>query len=600
MRLSVRDCRLPAMLLALLLVVACSSSNLPDISPPPFVPESKAPAPNAELANIVDDTWKYLLDEDLSLRQKFGLPMERLPDVGYAAAQKDGAFGLAVLGRLRNIDPATLNDEDRITYGSLQWHSQLDADAVPYVWYRFPVTPYATPIRSVNTAFADFQFKSAADTARYLRLLDAYPAFIDSIAGTVRGQAQRGIRLPRDEITIVKPMIGGYKRDAGSSSFFVSDARLAAIPEADRAAFVARVRDGITNKVNPALQRLLDVFDGSYIAAAPATVGLSQYPGGIDAYRHEIRANTSLSLSPEEIHRIGLAEVARLEAEKQKVRDELGFHGTKKDFEAMLRTDPRFFAKTPEEEGERLTKYIRKIEPHIPDFFARLPKAPYDVQRLDPQLEGSMTFGYYQVPTAIDRVGHYYYNGSRLNERNLLFAAGLMCHELIPGHHFQLARQEENESLPPLRRESFDNAFVEGWGEYSANLGFEMGVYDDPYDHYGRLLMDSMIASRLVVDTGMNALSWSREKASQYLRDHTLLSDTEIATETLRYAVDIPAQALAYKLGSNQILALRRRAKERLGPKFDIRQFHEWVIGSGSMPLGVLEQHIDDEVKKAM
>jgi uncharacterized protein (DUF885 family) len=584
----------------MLLVVACTSSNLPDISPPPFVPESKATAPSAELAKIVDDVWKHLLDEDLSLRQKFGLPLERLPDVGYAAAQKDGLFASAILARLRGIDPAALNEEDRITYGSLRWHSQLDVDGVAYFWYRFPVTPYATPIRGVNTAFAEFQFKSAGDTARYLRLLDDYPAFIDSIAGIVRGQAQRGIRLPKAEITTVKAMIGGYKREAGSSSFFVSDVRLAAIPEADRAAFVSRVRDSIAGGINPAVQRLLDVFDDGYVAAAPMTVGLSQYPGGIDAYRYEIRANTTLELGPEEIHRIGLAEVARLDAEKQKVRDELGFHGTKAEFDAVLRTDPRFFAKTPEEEGQRLTKYIRKIEPHIPDFFSRLPKAPYDVQRLDPQLEASMTFGYYQIPTAIDHVGHYYYNGSRLSERNLLFAAGLMCHELIPGHHFQLARQEENESLPPLRRERFDNAFAEGWGEYSANLGFEMGVYDDPYDRYGRLLMDSMIASRLVVDTGMNALGWSREKASQFLRDHTLLSDTEIATETLRYAVDIPGQALAYKLGSNHILALRRRAKERLGPKFDIRQFHEWVIGSGSMPLGVLEQHIDDQVKKAM
>jgi uncharacterized protein (DUF885 family) len=229
-----------------------------------------------------------------------------------------------------------------------------------------------------------------------------------------------------------------------------------------------------------------------------------------------------------------------------------------------------------------------------------VPKASYDVQRLDPHLEGSMTFGFYRPPTATDPIGHYYYNGSKLNERNLLFAAGLMCHELIPGHHFQIARQEENDSLPPFRREAFQTAFVEGWGEYAANLGFEMGVYNDPYDHYGRLLMDSMIASRLVVDTGMNALGWSRERASQFLRENTILSDAEIATETLRYAVDIPAQALAYKIGSKQMLALRRRARERLGPKFDIRQFHEWLIGSGSMPLGVLEQHIDDQVKKAL
>ena len=590
----------PHLLSVFLLLPGCTPSNLPDISPPHFTPHIAAPAPNAELAAIAEEVWKRMLEKDTGLRIKFGLPIESLPEVTHDAAVKDAGFASSILGRLRAIDPAPLNEEDRITYGMLQWQSQLEVDGLPYFWHSFPVTPYATPIRPANLAFASFVFQSAGDTARYLRLIDAYPGFIDSIAGVIRGQAERGIRLPKDEITIVTTMIGGYRREADASPFFVAGSRLAAIPEGDRATFVASVRNGITGKINPALGRLLDVFDGAYSAAAPSGVGLAQYPGGAEAYLFAIRANTTLNLTPAEIHRIGLEGVAVINAEMQKVRDQLGFRGTKAEFTATLRTDPRFFAKTPEDEGARLTAYIRSIEPHITQFFARVPKAPYDVQRLDPHLEGSMTFGFYQPPTAIDPVGHYFYNGSKLSERNLLFAAGLMCHELIPGHHFQIARQEENASLPPFRREAFQTAFVEGWGEYAANLGFEMGVYTDPYDHYGRLLMDSMIASRLVVDTGMNALGWSRERASQFLRENTILSDAEIATETLRYAVDIPAQALAYKIGSNQMLALRRGARERLGPKFDIRQFHEWLIGSGSMPLGVLEQHIDNEVKKTL
>lgn len=584
---------------SLLLLASCTSSNVPDVSPPPVAVETPTPPPpaaNAELAKIADDVWQHTLADNVTLRTKFGLPIDALPDVGYERARQDAAFAQTILGRLRAIEPASLNDEDRITYGMLRWSGTLEVDALASFWHRFPVTPYATEIRPVNSAFTSFAFRSAGDTARYLRLLDAYPAFIDGVANVVRGEAERGIRLPKDEITIVKAMLGNFRKDGDASLFFVAGDRLGAIP--DRAAFVASVRDAIAKKVNPALQRLVDVFDDSYVAQAPATVGLSQYPGGTDAYRFAVRANTTLNITPEEIHRIGLAEVARINAEMQKVRDQLGFQGTKAEFLAKLRTDPRFFAKTPEEEGARLTGYIHKIEPHIPQYFANLPKASYDVQRLDPRLEGSMTFGYYQPPTATDAVGHYFYNGSKLNERNLLFAAGLMCHELIPGHHFQIARQEENTSLPQFRREAFENAFVEGWGEYAANLGFEMGVYEDLYDRYGRLLMDSMIATRLVVDTGMNAFGWSRERASQFMRENTILSDNEIATETLRYSVDIPGQALAYKLGSNQMLALRRRAQERLGPKFDIRQFHEWLIGSGSMPLGVLEQHIDDEVKK--
>jgi uncharacterized protein (DUF885 family) len=592
--------RMSVVLSLSLLLAGCTSSNLPDISPPPFTPQATEPPPNAQLAKIADDVWKRRLEKDISLRIKFGLPIESLPEITYTAAAKDAALALSTLGRLRVIDPVSLNEEDRITFGMLQWESQLEAGSLPSFWYSFPVTPYATPIRAANLAFSSFAFRSPEDTTRYLRLLDAYPAFIDSIADVVRGQAQRGIRLPKDEITIVTGMIGSFRKEAGDSPFFVAASRLTAIPEGDRIAIMNRVRDGIAGKINPAFGRLLDIFDPAYVATAPTAVGLSQYPGGLAAYVYAIRANTTVDLTPAEIHRIGLENAVLINAEMQKVRDQLGFHGTKAEFTTKLRTDPRFFASTPEDEGARLTGYIRKIEPHIPQFFARVPTATYDVQRLDPNLEGSMTFGYYQPPTASDAVGHYFYNGSKLNERNLLFAAGLMCHELIPGHHFQIARQEDNDSLPPFRREAFHTAFVEGWGEYAANLGFEMGVYTDPYDHYGRLLMDSMIASRLVVDTGMNALGWSRERASEFLRENTILSDAEIATETLRYAVDIPGQALAYKIGSNQMLALRQRAKERLGPKFDIRQFHEWLIGSGSMPLGVMEQHIDDEVKKAL
>jgi uncharacterized protein (DUF885 family) len=555
-----------------------------------------APAPNAQLAKIADDVWQQMLDREIFYRMKFGLPIEKLPDVTWAGAQEDAAFAAATLKRLDAIDPATLGSEDRITYGILKWQSQLTNDGLPYFWHHSPVTPYATSIFSTDLALSKVVFRSADDTARYLRVIDAYPAYLHSIAGVVRGQAERGIRLPKAEIAIVKATLTGYKQPPESSPFRVDESRLHDVP--DHSAFTASVAEAITNKIDPSFQRLLDVFDDAYLAAAPEAVGLSQYPGGLDAYRFDVRASTTLDLTPEEIHRIGLEEVARINVEMQKVRDALGFHGTKAEFHAGLRKDPRFFAHSAEEMAARMTGYLAKVEPHISQYFARTPKAPYDVRRLDPQHEGSQTFGYYQVPTATDPAGHYYFNGSKPEERTLIFAGGLILHELVPGHHFQIARQYENESIPQFRRENLDTAFTEGWGEYAANLGFEMGVYDDPYDRYGRLLMDGMIASRLVVDTGLNAFGWSRERASQFMRENTLMSDTEIATETLRYAADIPGQALAYKLGSKQMLALRQRAKDRLGPKFDIRQFHEWLLGSGSMPLGVLAQHVDREIAR--
>jgi uncharacterized protein (DUF885 family) len=223
-----------------------------------------------------------------------------------------------------------------------------------------------------------------------------------------------------------------------------------------------------------------------------------------------------------------------------------------------------------------------------------MPAAPYGVKRLDPELEGAMTFGYYQVPTSSDPKGYYRYNGTSLDKRSLLGAGSLISHELVPGHHFQLNLQAENTSLPRWRREGIGyTAFIEGWGEYSSALAGELGMYEESYDLAGRILFDMFLTSRLVVDTGMNTLGWSRKKAMDYLRANTDRSDSEIETETLRYSCDIPAQALAYKMGSRKLWELRDRAQKALGGRFDIRRYHDALLNSGAMPLDILEKHVD-------
>jgi uncharacterized protein (DUF885 family) len=203
-----------------------------------------------------------------------------------------------------------------------------------------------------------------------------------------------------------------------------------------------------------------------------------------------------------------------------------------------------------------------------------------------------MTFGYYQVPTASDTMGHYFYNGSKLSERNLLFAAALVFHELDPGHHFQFALQAENAGLPAFRREAAYTAFTEGWGEYASSLAGEMGMYDDAYDLYGRLLMDMFLSCRLVVDTGMNYFGWSRERAMEFMRERLLDSETQLNTETLRYAVDLPGQALAYKMGSRKLAEMRDHARATLGDRFDYRTFHDAILKTGAMPLSIVEEHV--------
>jgi uncharacterized protein (DUF885 family) len=547
----------------LLVAAGCATTNAP-----------------LELKSIADEVWARQLAHDPAARARLGMPVEQMPDPSYEGASADAAFARGILERLKRIDPARLSENDRVTLSILKWRQEMTIEGLRHFWLRSPVTPYNSSARATALVF-----KQMTVSGDYVKLLGAYARYVDALAAVVREQQRRGILLPKAEIPLVRGTFAAMRRDPESSPFY------------RQSKMSAEIRDAITNQTNPALDRLLAVIGPDYEAAAPAAVGLSQYPGGAAAYRYLMKLETSLDLSPEEVHRLGVSEVERLEGELDAIRVAVGFQGNREEFHRFLTTDARFFESSPDAIRDRLARYVAKIEPHIDQYFARKPAAAYGVARLDPSLEGAMTFGYYKRPEPDDPRGLYYFNGSKTSERNLLFGLALMAHELVPGHHFQIARQEENQSLHPLRRENFDTAFVEGWGEYSAALGLEMGIYDDPYDHAGRLMMDTMLSSRLVVDTGMNALGWPRERAMQYLRDHSMMSETEIATETLRYSADIPAQALAYKIGSLRMMALRKHAQERLGTRFDIRQFHEWIIANGSMPLQVLEQSVEEKLR---
>ena len=360
------------------------------------------------------------------------------------------------------------------------------------------------------------------------------------------------------------------------------------------AEFQKDVAATIVSDVNPALTRLAQLLDGPLRGKAPRTVGLGQYPGGKVAYARLIRAETTLNVTPEKAHAIGLREVAALERRMTEIRARLDFKGSREEFHRFLQTDPRFFPKTPEQIRDRLTSAIERIRPALDRFFVRFPKAPYAIKRLNPALEGSMTYGYYTVPSPLDPSGYYFFNGSNLDQRSLLNAAALAYHEIMPGHHFQMAQQRERLERPAFRRNLGHSGFQEGWAEYaSSGLAMEAGMYSDPYDLYGRLMYDTFFSVRLVVDTGLNFYGWPRAKAIAYMKEHTLESDTQIDSETLRYAVGSPAQALSYKLGSLKMFELRRKAERALGSRFDIQRFHDALVGSGSMPLTLLEQHID-------
>ena len=543
------------------------------------------------LDRIVADTWQQRLANSPALRLQEGLPVENLPEISHEAWRKEVAFARGILDRLGKIDTASLKHEDWLTHAVLQWEMEQTVESGDHLALDVQITPYAFPLRVTHEIFTRHTFSSPEDAARYLRLLRQYPRYIGQIQARAEGQRAKGILIPKQTVDQMVPLIRAFIQPAERSLFTVAPERLGKME--GKEAFGAQVAKIVQEEINPSLERLAGMLEGDYRKAAPEGVGLGQYPGGPEAYRFLVRSHTGLNVTPEEVHRRGLEEVARLEARMAEIRRQVGFQGSQREFNDKLRTDPRFLAKTPEEVGERLMAPIRKIEPLIGKYFLRTPKAPYGVKRLDPALEGSMTFGFYQQPMPADPSGSYLFNGSKLDQRPLAGAAALIYHELLPGHHFQIALQLENESLPQLRQNLYHTAFVEGWAEYASELGIEMGLYDDPYALYGRLAMDMFLSNRLVVDTGMNALGWPRSRAVEFMRDRLLETDVQIESETLRYSTSIPGQALAYKMGSSKIWELRRRAERELGAKFDLRGFHEAVLGHGSLPLSVLERHID-------
>ena len=561
---------------------------------------SGAETASSRLVREVGDAYLQILTrENPSRRLKLGLPIERLPDVTLAGEERDAKEAGDLRARLAAVRRADLNHEESLSFDVLTRQLTLRVESPKSFFYRFQVTPYLSPLSTIGQIFAALPLGTAADRERYLARLGEVPSVADAIVRNLQAQALRGIRVPRPELDQVDGFLKAFAMTGEASPFRPKPARLGSTPEADRVGFLKSVDSVIEGGVAPAIRVLAASVSGDYRAKAPEGVGLKQFPGGLAAYRDFVKYHTTMDVTPEQVHEIGLKNVARISFEMTKIRDELGFKGTAAEFKASLRANPRLFPKTAEEIGERLMSYITRIEPAVDQYFGRRPKAPYGVKRLDPQLEPGQTFGYYQIPTATEPRGLYNYNGSSLPDRSLLNAGALIYHELVPGHHFQINLAFENPRIPEFRRESFDTAFTEGWGEYAAGLAGEMGMYQDPYDRYGRLAMEMFVSIRLVVDTGMNALDWSRDRAIAYMKENAMESDTQILSETLRYSCDLPGQALAYKMGAMRILELREKARAALGPKFDIRKFHDWILASGSLPMTTLERHVETFIEEA-
>ena len=548
-----------------------------------------------EINKIADDLYAVMLDDRIDLKMKFSLRVTEFPDMDFQTAQMRVERSKTFIQRIDKVDREDINHSDDLTLSMMRQYLQTIVDGLPHYWNGFSITPYkfGWQGRSMQQVFLTYQFKSDDDLESYLFLMDEYAGHLDQQLEKLKGQDDRGIRLPKPELPLVMGLLNEYKNSLEATFVPVSN-RLEKFDSQHQETIMSSIREKISTEISPSLANLIEFLYSDYKMRMPEDVGAYQYPGGKDYYNYMIEYHTNSGLTAKKIHEIGLKRVEELYEEMAQIRGKLGFEKGQPAFHKKIMNDPYFIAKTPADVEKRYMDYMERIELRISTLFSSNPKAPYGVKRLDQALEGAMTFGYYQVPTHNNEIGQYRYNGSDLKNRPMLWSGPLIYHELAPGHHFQINLNMENESIHKIRKDMnlYNASITEGWGNYAAFLAEEIGMLNKPLDQYGWLVFQMFFYNRLVLDTGMNALGWSLEDARVFMRKHTFATEAEIQTETLRYSVDMPGQALAYALGMDRLVLMRNNMKSQLGDQFDIRDFHDAALKEGAMPLNILEDHI--------
>lgn len=442
----------------------------------------------------------------------------------------------------------------------------------------------------------------AAESARYktfkncedqlLQLKKIAPNFEQKIAlmklGIARGMTQPQVVLQGRDASIARHLIN----DVESSVFYQPFAQLPPeLSPEQRSSLQQRAKQIITEKVIPAYRQLYDFIRNEYLPNARTSIAATELPNGKEFYQAQIFEYTTLNSTPDEIHAIGVREVARIRADMDRIIRDLKFDGDFPAFLHYLRTDPQFYAKTAHELLAEASYWAKKADGLLPRYFSRLPRKPYGVAPVPADIAPTYTAGRYAGSGDPNRPSNYWVNTSLLNQRPMWALPALTLHEAVPGHHLQISLAAEQAEQPAFRRNAYISAFGEGWALYAEHLGVEMAYYETPYQHFGRLVYEMWRAARLVVDTGMHAKGWTREQAQQFMRENTALSEHEITTEIDRY-ISWPGQALAYKLGEIKIRELRETATRELGERFDLRAFHDRLLSLGSVPLSVLEEQV--------
>jgi uncharacterized protein (DUF885 family) len=552
---------------------------------------------------LLADEWTSRLQDDPLYATQAGVRDydDRLPSVTPEDFKRREQHNRDYARRLAAIDRSGLSALNRVNYDVFDFEIHHRLALSPFQTWRIPLTSDEGFHIEVMRMAIGVVMSTPRDYENYIARLHAIPAYFAQQQANLRAGMTAGFTLPAAIMPgILKVIDGQQYQSADRTPFFEPFTRMPeGMDPAQRERLTAAGRAAIQTEVIPAYQRLRKFFTEEYLPAARPSVGASELPQGAAYYEALVKFYTNLDLTASQVHEIGLREVSRIRAEMEAVMRQSGFQGSFPAFLEFLRTDPQFYARTPEELLKDASYIAKQIDGLLPGYFGKLPRMPYSVQPVPAELAPNYTGGRYSpAPIGGRTGGEFWVNTYDLDKRPLYSLTALALHEAVPGHHLQISLGRELTDVAPFRREFYSHAFGEGWGLYSEKLGEEMGLYKTPYDHFGRLSYEMWRACRLVVDTGMHAMGWSRARALQYLADNTALSTQEVRTETDRYIAN-PGQALAYKMGELKLWELRAKARQALGERFDVRAFHDAVMANGALPLAVLERQIDEYIAAA-
>jgi len=528
---------------------------------------------------------------------------DRLPSVTPAEQEHRLLADEDFLRRLRTVDRGSLSAGDQVSYDLFDFMVAQRIALARHREWRAPLNSDDGFHAAVLMMNEITRLKSVSDYERYIARLNDVPRYFDENIANMRIGMQEGFTLPAEILGGVSKVIAAeqFRRAEDCPLFRPFEDFPDSVPAGDRARLAASGRTAIEQSVIPAYAQFQKFFEQEYRPRARSSIAASELPGGRAYYADLVRYFTTLpDATPEQVHQVGLAEVARIRAEMESIVRDVGFKGSFAEFLAFLRTDPQFYAKSAEQLLREAAWIAKEIDGRLPAYFGKLPRTPFTVKPVPAQLAPNYTAGRYN-PGATGGAGEYWVNTYALDKRPLYALPALTLHEAAPGHHLQGALARELKDVPRFRLNFYPHAFGEGWGLYSEKLGEELGVYHTLYQRFGRLTYEMWRACRLVVDTGMHSQGWTRQQGLDFLTANTALSTHEIRTEIDRY-IAWPGQALAYKIGELRILELRARAQAALGPRFDIRSFHDAVLDSGGMTLPALERRVDsfiDESKRS-